>query len=230
MYEINCYDSYGNIITYLTQWDYNRQLSMYLDEYNLLYAPEVHFCNQNSKEALVVQSSVEDSKVTVDIPNILLQEHLPLFLYVYLSDAQNASSQKTIISTTIPIRQRPRPADYIYEDNVDIITWAEVEERIFTRVSERVSEISISVATENTLGGIKAAKKTNNETVEVKIGANGKLYVPASTNIIVDTTLTLEGTAADAKTVGDLINDFEKRIKSLEGAQVTETELLGGAS
>lgn len=189
MYEINCYDSYGNTINYLTQWDYNRQLSMYLDEYNLLYAPEVHFCNQNSEEALVVQSSVEGSKVTVDIPNILLQEHLPLFLYVYLSDAQNASSQKTIISTTIPIRQRPRPADYIYEDNVDIVTWAEIEERIFTRVSERVSEISISVATENTLGGIKAAKKTNNETVEVKIGEDGKLYVPKTDDASYETNI-----------------------------------------
>lgn len=59
MYEINCYDSYGNTIDYLTQWDYNRKLIMYIDNYDLSYAPEVHFCNQNSLEALVVQSVVE---------------------------------------------------------------------------------------------------------------------------------------------------------------------------
>lgn len=40
--------------------------------------------------------------------------------------------------------------------------------------------VSIPQATETVLGGIKAASKTSNETVEVKIGNDGKLYVPPS--------------------------------------------------
>ena len=138
MYEINCYDSYGNTIDYLTQWDYNRKLIMYIDNYDLLYAPEVHFCNQNSAEALVVQSSVEDNKVFVDIPNILLQENLPLFAYVYLSDANNANSQKTIFSVTLPVRYRPKPSEYTYVENIDKVTSAQIEQTIFDRLKDRL--------------------------------------------------------------------------------------------
>lgn len=36
-----------------------------------------------------------------------------------------------------------------------------------------------AVATETTLGGVKAAAKGAGDTVEAKIGADGKLYVPA---------------------------------------------------
>ena len=138
MYEINCYDSYGNTIDYLTQWDYNRKLVMYIDNYDLLYAPEVHFCNQKSKEALVVQSEVEGNKVMVDIPNILLQEHLPLFAYIYLSDVNNASSQKTIFSISIPVRYRPKPSDYTYIENIDRITAAQIEESIYNKIKDNL--------------------------------------------------------------------------------------------
>lgn len=136
MYEINCYDSYGNTIDYLTQWDYNRKLIMYIEHYDLSYAPEVHFCNQNSLEALVVQSVVDGNKLTVDIPNILLQEHLSICAYVYLSDANNASSQKTILSVTIPVRYRPKPSEYTYTENITKVTAAQIEENIYNKLKD----------------------------------------------------------------------------------------------
>lgn len=40
------------------------------------------------------------------------------------------------------------------------------------------NEYELQQATENQLGGIKAKNKTDNDTVEVKIGEDGKLYVP----------------------------------------------------
>lgn len=54
----------------------------------------------------------------------------------------------------------------------------------------------IPMATETSLGGIKAASKTDAETIEVKLGSNGKLYVPPTiadsiTSIEVDDSLSV---------------------------------------
>ena len=71
-----------------------------------------------------------------------------------------------------------------------------------------IPQLSITQATDNSLGGIKAKTKTS-ETVEAAIDpVTGKLYVPSypkQTNIELDKTLSMEGKAADAKATGDLI-------------------------
>lgn len=47
---------------------------------------------------------------------------------------------------------------------------------------EIVVKVDVKPATETILGGINASPKTDNETVEAKIGEDNKLYVPASTS------------------------------------------------
>lgn len=60
--------------------------------------------------------------ITADVPNILLQEAYPLLVYVYLTDANDSSSQKTILFSEIPVRKRSKPSDYIYVDNINRVT------------------------------------------------------------------------------------------------------------
>ena len=67
--------------------------------------------------------------------------------------------------------------------------------------------------TETVRGGIKAKAKTN-ETVEVVVGSNGKLYVP--TYPAVDKALTSSGSAADAKVVGDKLTEVNTEITALK--------------
>lgn len=67
--------------------------------------------------------------------------------------------------------------------------------------------------TETVRGGIKAKAKTN-ETVEVVVGSDGKLYVPAYPSI--DKTLTSSGNAADAKVVGDKLIEVNTEINELK--------------
>ncbi len=64
----------------------------------------------------------------------------------------------------------------------------------------------ISAATETTLGSVKAAAKTETDTVPAKIGEDGKLYVPTyptvpespvAENQAVSTATTIEGLVAD---------------------------------
>ena len=67
--------------------------------------------------------------------------------------------------------------------------------------------------TETERGGIKAKAKTN-ETVEVVVGSDGKLYVPAYPTI--DKTLASSGKAADSKVVGDKLTEVNTEITALK--------------
>lgn len=67
--------------------------------------------------------------------------------------------------------------------------------------------------TETVRGGIKAKAKTN-ETVEVVVGSNGKLYVPAYPTI--DSSLASSGKAADSKVVGDKLTEVNTEITALK--------------
>lgn len=126
MYDITCLDSYGEVITNLTQWDVNQSLT--IKNTGLTSAPLFHFCNKNSKEALVVKSTLEDNIITVKVPNILLQEGIPIMVYLYAYSS--LTSGKTLATVKIPVRPRPKPSDYEYVGNIDVISLALIEERI----------------------------------------------------------------------------------------------------
>lgn len=240
MYEINCYDSYGNTIDYLTQWDYNRKLIMYIDNYDLSYAPEVHFCNQNSVEALVVQSVVEGNKLTVDIPNILLQEHLSLYAYVYLSDANNASSQKTILSVAIPVRYKPKPSDYTYIENISKITAAEIEQSIYDKVRTSIRDVVFEYLDENpVVGGATSeqAQQIQNNTEQInqfqdtlKELQDAINYVEIAITSFSSNVSTVENTVVNTVEIGTVVNDVtltwstnkEPTEADIDGVPITE--------
>lgn len=71
------------------------------------------------------------------------------------------------------------------------------------------------LATETVVGGIKAAAKTADETLEGKIDAStGKLYVK-DTHTPVDVTLAIAGQAADAKQTGDRLGAVEDTVAAI---------------
>lgn len=134
MYEIACFDLKGNTIDRFFQWDVDQKIVMELkgcDEEYLSIAPEVHFTNISRSESLIVRSAVSNGEtITADVPNILLQEPYPLLIYVYLTDAQDVSSQKTILYSEIPVRKRAKPSDYLYVENIKRITAEDIKDEI----------------------------------------------------------------------------------------------------
>lgn len=132
MFEIVCKDKYDKVITFLTQWDANQSLYIYNCKFDLL--PVFHFCNHKSDTAMVVQSKNIDNGISVSIPNILLQEPYPIIAYAYLYDEDGSS--KTICTIKIPIRQRVKPEDYDFVENIDTITLTELDVRL-TKVYEK---------------------------------------------------------------------------------------------
>lgn len=172
-YEVPCLNLNGDTINRFYQWDIDQKIVIDLngcDERYLQNPPEVHFSNSSRKEALVVRSTVkysgddvavqDDSVATMhagdiiiaDIPNILLQEPYPLLVYVYLTDADDSSSQKTILYSEIPVRKRAKPSDYLYVENITRITAEmikkEIESSTETARTNAINEIN-NVKTES---------------------------------------------------------------------------------
>lgn len=156
MFEVTCWDSYNRVITSLTQWDINQTIYIkdIVDDFGLIDAPMFHFCNKNSKEALVVQSTIEDNNViAVKVPNILLQEGSPIIAYMYvystppeqdgdaLADYVSSTSAKTLVAIKLVVRPRAKPSQYKYVENIDSITVSQIEERIKARLDALESEI-----------------------------------------------------------------------------------------
>ena len=126
MYEVPCLDINGNTINKFYQWDVDQKIMIELTgcgENYLRIAPEVHYTNVTRTESLVVRSEVANGDtITAPVPNILLQEPYPLLVYVYLTDYDDVSSQKTILYSEIPVRKRAKPSDYMYVENITRIT------------------------------------------------------------------------------------------------------------
>lgn len=152
MYEVPCLDLNGDTINRFYQWDIDQKIVINLEGCDVNYlknAPEVHFCNSSRKEALVVRSTVSNhDTITVDVPNILLQEACPLLVYVYLTDANDSSSQKTILYSEIPVRKRAKPSDYLYVENITHVTAEMIKKEIEqTTLNARTDAIAAITST-----------------------------------------------------------------------------------
>lgn len=148
MYEITCFDSEGNSIDHLNQWDVNQTITIKLygnDSDYLKNEPFVLFSNRNSKEAKKVRSTVTGGDtITAQVPNILLEESLPLFISVYLTDSDNDTSQKTILSDEIIVRKQPKPSDYYYVENIERITAQQIKREIKNELADDINQSDIS--------------------------------------------------------------------------------------
>lgn len=154
MYEVPCLDLNGDTINKFYQWDVDQKIVINLEGCDVNYlknAPEVHFCNSSRKEALVVRSTVSNhDTITVDVPNVLLQEAYPLLVYVYLTDANDSSSQKTILYSEIPVRKRAMPSDYLYVENISRVTAEMIKNEIEqSALNARTYAISAITSTKN---------------------------------------------------------------------------------
>lgn len=148
MYEITCLDSNGNTINHFSQWDVDQTITIILygaDDKLLKIPPMIHYSNITRDEALIVRSEVYGTdKIVAKVPNVLLCESYPLQVYLYLTDSEDVSSQKTILTTEIPIRKRQKPADYNYVENIERITAQQIKKEIKEEIVNEINESDIS--------------------------------------------------------------------------------------
>lgn len=157
MSEIVCYDSKGNVMEKLYQWDTGQ--SIRISGADTSPTTQVHFCNRLSKSTLVLTPTVSNSNFIVSIPNILLQQ--PETIVVFLYQYTNPNSYRTTWSFQIPVIPKPKPDDYIYEDNVP----------------GGGGGYSLPVATSTTLGGVMpVTRDSTTMTQSVGVDGNGRLW------------------------------------------------------
>lgn len=110
MADIVCYKSDGQILDYYTQWDVGQKLI--LKGVDLASAPYFYFTNSFSDIAYVKPSVVENGAISVDVPDILLQNAIPLIVYISISPDGDIGT--TEYAVRIPVMPRVKPNDYVY--------------------------------------------------------------------------------------------------------------------
>lgn len=213
MYEVPCLDLNGDTINKFYQWDIDQKIVINLEGCDVNYlknAPEVHFCNSSRKEALVVRSTVSNhDTITVDVPNVLLQEAYPLLVYVYLTDADDSSSQKTILYSEIPVRKRAKPSDYLYVENITRVTAEMIKKEIEkTTLDARTDAIAAITSTKEN----DCTKVDNKKTEFITTGTN---LVNTATDIKNNTQITYNNAVSVANrtqtTIETHMNDLMLR-------------------
>lgn len=252
MYEVPCLDLNGDTINRFYQWDIDQKIVIDLkgcDERYLQNPPEVHFSNSSRKEALVVRSTVkysgdevavqDDSVATMhagdiiiaDVPNVLLQESYPLLVYVYLTDADDSSSQKTILYSEIPIRKRAKPSDYLYVENITRVTAEmikkEIEASTETARTNAINEIndvktkSIATVTNTRDTAVNTITQTKNDAVSTVDEAK-KGFITTGEGLVKTATEIKDNTQKTYDNAVDVANKTQKTIETNINTLITE--------
>ena len=118
MIQVN-FSGYNKYVTdSLYQWDLNQELTIH--NLGVDVAPVIVFANRNISKGIVVQSKLKNGVITCAIPNALLQ--FSCDITAHLCD-QNNKEYKAYECIKIPVIARVEPADYLYTDNVPIVTY-----------------------------------------------------------------------------------------------------------
>ena len=120
---LNCYANHTTDSVY--QWDQNHELELTGLEIGGISA--VHFCNKKSENAIVVTPNRVGDALIVPIPNILLEEEHNIIAYVHVKEGESA---KTVEIINIPLITRPKPDDYQFTENVDVMNFERLEKDI----------------------------------------------------------------------------------------------------
>lgn len=230
MFDVTCLDKYGNTVTNLTQWDLNQTL--YIEDHGFTTPPQFHFCNIKSEKALVVQSTIGDDDVLeVVVPNLLLIEPYAISVYVYLSEND---SSKTVEYVQIPVRPRPQPDTFEYEDNVVLVDVQELANEMRAlneamsdaeeeRVASELNRISNETERQNAETDRKTSETTRISSETERVGAENIRKENEVTRVEnEDTRKSAEQTRVDAET--ERINAENVRKENEANRLSAETE------
>lgn len=164
----------------LFQWDTNRELE--ISGLNLSTLPEIHFANSKMSKAIVKQAtSYENGVIRVSIPNVLLETATPIRVFICTHEGEKFISR---YSLTINVKARPRPEDYIAEDDEKIYSYNALENLV-----------------NNTVINLKAENDTFREEIIAEVDKRCTNAVTEMKNIVENATIaeadTLDGYDAE---------------------------------
>lgn len=137
-----CYDQYDFPITNLTQWDSNVILHMH--NYKFSAAPVVHFFTEHSESSKTVRATLEDNVVSVVVPNSLLLESGNLDICVFQYDSVTDDGH-VVRRYRLPIAAKPKPDDYEYVDNTEVIELSSLGIRLEALIAEAEGAVNVKI-------------------------------------------------------------------------------------
>lgn len=235
MPSIKLYDKYGIEIDHLTQWDMNVTLKIHDFPYDI--APVCHFATRYDKSAKTMTSTLEDNIVSVVVPNIFLKESKAINMYIFLYDI-DSNSGRTIYVVNLPVEPKPKPDDYEYKDNSEVISLAGLKVRLEALIAQVEQTINYKIAElensyENTILEIKSAIAADVENLNTQItNANTHLINEIREN---NANLHDEITAAKNTLNGEIIDAVNSIILQIrdgspKGVFATAADLVGKPS
>lgn len=116
----------------LTQWDLNQTLEIY--GLSMPKVPEVHFANSLMVAALRRFATMDAAGVIrTEIPNGLLQQAQTVKAMVCIREGEIFKTYRTI---EIPVKPRPKPADYTITDDQDVYSFLALEDLVRDSVAD----------------------------------------------------------------------------------------------
>lgn len=179
---------------------------------------------KNAKRYIKSANITRDMEtITASVPNVLLQEPYPLLVYVYLTDSDDVSSQRTVLYTEIPVRKRQKPHDYMYVENITKVTSNLIKDEIEASVKntreQAINDInstkseainSVTTTKNGTITKITDERDSAVETIETnktEFIASGNALVSTAQNIKNNTQKTYDDTVVVA-------NNTQKQIET----------------
>lgn len=121
MLEVNFTNYDNNAADPLCQWDANQKMS--ITGVSTSKAPTILFCNRVSVSAEPVPTQIVNGVIICEIPNALLTVPYPIIAYVRITDGD---ATNTIGKIRIQVLPQTKPDDYIYLENIAVMTYADV--------------------------------------------------------------------------------------------------------
>ena len=152
-----CYDRYGIPVAHMTQWDTN--VTLMIHNYKCDTAPIIHFSTDKSETSKTVWATIEDDVVSMVVPNILLLEPGVLDICVFQYDVESDDGH-VVRRYKLPILAKPKPDDYEYVENTEIIELSTLGARLEALVAEADGAVNVRIgeleaAYNSTVQGIK---------------------------------------------------------------------------
>lgn len=151
----------------LYQWDLNQVLE--IRGLSMTEVPEVHFTNDAMARAIRRFATMDTAGViSVEVPNGLLQTAAPVRALVCIRDGEVF---KTYHDIRIPVKARPKPADYTITDDQDIYSFTELENLVQDSIVKTAADAAAAAeSAAQAAETANAAQETANAAAET---ANG---------------------------------------------------------
>lgn len=144
----------------LYQWDLNQTLYIYGVS---VVNPIIHINNKTMVKSIVCRPTIDKSGViSVKIPNSLLQKSEPICVYICSYVGEDF---KTYYKMEIPVKGRPKPADYTLDvDDEEVYSFVKLEQAISNinaRVVDYEKAVDVSVEKVNDISNRVNGEFTN---------------------------------------------------------------------